>query len=301
MSSDPIFEGIFPALVTPFTADGESVDDAVLTQVVEFQLDAGVGGVIPCGSTGEFMNMTTDERKDVTEVVSSVVDGRVPVVPHTGALTTKETIDLSRHAERNGAAAVMVIPPYYEPVTWPEVLAHFRALSDAINIPIMYYHMPAATGLPLTREQFEELAAIENIKFTKDSSANAVQLGELFQEMPDKLKVFNGEDKLTFFGLTSGARASVWGAANFFPGLAVELYDAIIKKQDLPAAQEVWKRIWPIMTTVGELGYQSAVKAGCEVVGLPVGNPRLPLLPAPADFKARLADVLRASGVAVKG
>lgn len=295
--SDQLLEGLFPAIVTPFTSDGEAVDADVLRQVVNFQIDAGVGGVIACGSTGEFMNMTKDERKQVAEVSVDAAAGRVPVVVHTAALTTKEAVDLSGHAERAGAAAVMVIPPYYEPITWTELLAHFRAISDAISIPIMYYHMPSATGMELTMGQFEELAAIENIRYTKDSSGNAVQILELFEEMPDKLTVFNGEDKLTMFALAHGSRGSVWGAATFFPGLAVELFDAIVKRESLPEARDVWSRIWPIMATMGEIGYQSAVKAGCELVGLPVGVPRLPLLPAPAEFSTKLADVLRASGV----
>lgn len=292
-------EGILPAIVTPFTSDGEAVNDDALRSLVRFELGAGVSGLIPCGSTGEFMSLSHDERKHVVEVVIDTVGGAVPVIPHTGAMTTKEVIQLSQHAERAGAAAVLVIPPYYEPIAWGELLAHYRALSDAIGIPIVYYHMPNATGQRLTREQFEQLAEIENVRFTKDSGADAAQLGEIFQEMSGRLTALNGEDKLTLFGLTSGGRGSVWGSATFFPALAVELYDAVITKESLSEAQAVWRRIWPIMSALGDVSYQSAVKAGCELVGIPVGPPRLPIAPAPKEYYAKLAAVLRSSGVTV--
>jgi dihydrodipicolinate synthase/N-acetylneuraminate lyase len=124
-------------------------------------------------------------------------------------------------------------------------------------------------------------------------------LGEIFQEMSGRLTALNGEDKLTLFGLTSGGRGSVWGSATFFPALAVELYDAVITKESLSEAQAVWRRIWPIMSALGDVSYQSAVKAGCELVGIPVGPPRLPIAPAPKEYYAKLAAVLRSSGVTV--
>ncbi|WP_432974455.1 dihydrodipicolinate synthase family protein [Dactylosporangium sp. CA-233914] len=299
MSEVPNFEGIIPAIVTPFTADGTAVNDDVLRQVVRFQLDAGVGGLIPCGSTGEFFSLTHDERKHVVETVVAETNGAVPVLPHTGALTTKETVELSRHAEQAGAAAVMVIPPFYEPNTFPELLAHYRAISDAISIPIVYYHMPSASGHPLSREQFEQLAEIENVRFTKDSSAEPLPFAEISLEMAGRLTPINGEDKLVFAAFAEGARATVWGSATFFPGLAVELYDTLVVKQSLGDARAVWRRIWSVLQALRGVSYQSAVKAGCELVGLPVGSPRLPIAPAPKEYYSQLAAVLRAAGVEV--
>lgn len=297
-SSSP-FEGIIPAIVTPFTEDGSAVDEKALRRLVRFEIDAGVGGLIPAGSTGEFFSLTHEERKQVVEIVADEANGAVPVIPHTGAMTTKETVELSTHAEANGAAGIMVMPPYYEPLTWEQLLRHFQAVSDAVSIPVIYYHMPAASGLTLTNEQFAELAQIENIRYSKDSSGDAVQLLELLEELEGSLTVLNGEDKLTFLAFALGAKAGVWGSATFFPGLAVELYEALAVRQDLGAARAVWKRITPILATLGETSYQGAVKAGCEVVGVPVGRPRLPIDAAPESYYTLIRDTLRASGVQV--
>lgn len=297
--SSPLFEGIIPAIVTPFTEDASEVDESALRKLVRFEIEAGVGGLIPTGSTGEFFSLTHEERKKVVEVVADEADGAVPVIPHTGALTTKETVELSKHAEANGAAGIMVIPPYYEPLAWDELLRHLQAVSDAVTVPVIYYHMPAATGLPLTNEQFAQLATIENIQYSKDSSGDAVQLIELLDELDGSLTVLNGEDKLTFLAFALGAKAGVWGSATFFPGLAVELYEALAVRQDLLAARAVWKRITPLLATLGETSYQGAVKAALEVVGVPVGKPRLPISAAPESYYTLIRETLGASGVPV--
>lgn len=293
-------QGIIPAIATPFQPDG-SLDEEALRRLVRFEIEAGVGGLIPTGSTGEFFSLTHEERKRVVEVVSSEADGAVPVIPHTGALTTRETVELSQHAEQNGASALMVIPPYYEPLAWDELLAHYQAVSDAVSIPIIYYHMPAATGLEVTPEQFDELAQIENIRYTKDSTGNAVELLGLFKALKGKLSVLNGEDKLTFLAFASGAKGGVWGSATFFPSLAVELYDALVTNQDLVKARGVWDRIWTILDTLGEASYQGAVKAGLDIVGVPVGQTRLPIKPASKEYYTKLRGVLRDAGVDVVG
>lgn len=301
MSDNFELDGIVTAIVTPFTADLSAVDERALRAVTRFQLDAGVGGIIPAGSTGEFSSLTNAERKRVTEVVVEEVGGAVPVIPHTGAITTAETIDLSLAAQGAGADAVMVMPPYYEPHTWLEVLGHYQALSDAIDIPIMYYHMPAASHHEPTLEQFAQLADIENVRFVKDSSGNAVQAGEIQFLLGDRITHVNGEDKLTMQAFAAGGRASVWGSATFYPSLAVELYTATAVRKDLDEANAVWRRIWPIMVAIGDISYQSAVKAGLELVGVPAGVPRLPMAPAPRAYTEKLASILRDSGVALAG
>jgi 4-hydroxy-tetrahydrodipicolinate synthase len=299
--TDLTLEGIIPAISTPFTEGGAAVDDAALRRLVQFEIESGVGGMIPCGSTGEFMHMTHDERRHAAEVVVEETNGRVPVIVHTAALTTKEAIELSKHAQGIGAAAVMVIPPFYEPNIFSDLLNHYRAISDAIDIPIMYYHMPHASGQNLQRAQFEQLAEIENVQFIKDSSGDVLLFDELVQFSSDKLTPINGEDKLTLHALAQGGKASVWGSATFFPGLAVELWNAVVVKQSLDAANDVWRRIWPILDVIGEASYQAAVKAGLELVGVPVGNPRLPIGRAPQEFYDKLDGVLRESGVKLAG
>lgn len=294
-----LFTGIVPAIVTPFTDDASAIDETALRRLVRFEIEAGVGGLIPGGSTGEFFSLSHEERRQLAEIVLDETGTAVPVAPHTGAMTTRETIELSKHAEDHGAAGVMIMPPYYEPLAWDEVLAHFQAVSDAVSIPVIYYHMPAASGLELTNDQFRELSQIENVLYSKDSSGNGVQEIELMDEIGDSLTILNGEDKFTFLALALGAQAGVWGSATFFPGLTVELYDALAVRKDLDAARQVWKRIMPILHTLGQASYQGAVKAGCEVVGISVGKPRLPIHAAPTRFYESIRAALRVAGVEV--
>ncbi len=208
MSKAERLQGILPALVTPFTDDG-SIDEAALRSLVSRLVAAGVGGLVPCGSTGEFTTLSTEERKRVTEVVASQAAGAVPVVPQTGALTTNETVELSKHAEGAGAAAVMVVPPFYEPPEWEDVLVHYETVACAIGIPIMVYNIPAS-GTRMTAERIDELAGIPGVEYIKDSSADAVLLTRLLQEYGDRLGIFNGADTLSFCALAAGAAGAVW-------------------------------------------------------------------------------------------
>jgi dihydrodipicolinate synthase/N-acetylneuraminate lyase len=151
------FHGVLPALITPFTDDGTAIDAEALAANVERLIAAGAGGLVPGGSTGEFTTLTNAERRQLTEVTVAAAAGRVPVVAGTGALSTRETVELSVHAEQAGAAAVMIVPPFYDPLPWRELLAHYAAVADAIDIPIMYCNLPSATGQTLTAEQLREL------------------------------------------------------------------------------------------------------------------------------------------------
>src|SRR3954467_7149536 len=146
---DP-FHGVLPALITPFTDDGDAIDTRALSAIVDRLIAAGVGGLVPGGSTGEFTTLTNAERRELVEVTVEAAADRVPVVAGTGALSTRETVELSRHAERAGAAAVMVVPPFYDALSWRELLAHYTAVAEAIDIPIVYYNVPSASGVRVT-------------------------------------------------------------------------------------------------------------------------------------------------------
>src|ERR671925_2339457 len=166
------FHGVLPALITPFTEDGAAIDTQALAANVERLIGAGVGGLVPGGSTGEFTTLTNAERRQLTEVTVAVAAGRAPVVPGTGALSTRETVELSVHAEQSGAAAVMVVPPFYDALSWRELLAHYTAVAERISIPIMYYNLPSASGVTLTLEQFRELRAAANVTVLKDTGGD---------------------------------------------------------------------------------------------------------------------------------
>ena len=300
MTSKLELRGILPAMITPFTADGASVNTEALADHTRHLIDAGAGGLIPGGSTGEFASLSKAERQQVHTTVIAAAEGRVPVVPQTGALTVQDAIELSVHAEKAGAAGVMVAPPFYDPLSFAELHAYFSEVAGAISIPVMLYHIPSVTGQELTPAQIGELADIPGVASIKDSSGDASALTELLQVYSDRLQVCNGWDTLTFFGLASGAKASVWGAANIFPELAVELFDAVAGKGDLEAGRAVWSRIYPVIKFLEAESYTARVKAGSQLVGVQAGPARSPYLPLTPEAVATLADLLRKAGVTLR-
>jgi 4-hydroxy-tetrahydrodipicolinate synthase len=286
--SEP-FHGVLPALVTPFTEDGSAIDAGALTAIVERLIGAGVGGLVPGGSTGEFTTLTNAERRQLVEVTVEAAAGRVPVVAGTGALATRETVALSLHAEAAGAAAVMIVPPFYDALSWRELLAHYSAVADAIEIPIMYYNLPSATGLELTAAQFRELQGA-GVSSLKDTGGDAVAATELIQT--DGPTLLNGWDTLTFAALAAGVRAVVWGTASILPEQCVELHRLLIDDIDLPAARELWARLWPLCQLLEGQSYSAAVKTACRLVGDTTGPVRAPLLPLDDAATSELAAVL---------
>src|ERR671933_120000 len=269
--SEP-FHGVLPALITPFTEDGSAIDVDALAAVVERLVAGGVAGLVSGGSTGEFTTLTSAERRQLVEVTVEAAAGRVPVVAGTGALSTRETVALSVHAERAGASGVMVVPPFYDALSWREVLAHYTAVADAIAIPIMYYNLPSASGVKLTAEQLRELP----VTCLKDTGGDAVAATELIQT--DGPVLLNGWDTLTFAALAAGVRGVVWGAASIVPEQCVELHRSLIDDIDLPAARKLWARLWPLCQFLEGQSYPAAVKTACRLVGDATGPVRPPLL-----------------------
>jgi len=290
------FEGVLPALITPFSADGSRVDAAALRALIERCIVAGVGGLVPNGSTGEFTALTSDERRSVVELTIEAAAGRVPTVAATGALTTAETVALSVHAEQAGAAGVMVVPPFYGAPTWPELLAHYAAVADRVSIPIMYYNIPAITGVTLTVERAADLARV-GVSSLKDTGGDAVLQTELVQRQGHVPVLLNGWDTLTFAALAAGSRGVVWGAASFMPAECVALHRLLIEDLDLAGARDLWSRLWPICAFLESTSYAAAVKSACRSVGLTTGPVRGPLLELSTADAAHLAGLLEAAGV----
>jgi dihydrodipicolinate synthase/N-acetylneuraminate lyase len=289
--------GILVALATPFTADGAHIDDALLREHVDWMITSGIHGIVPAGTTGEFTTLTRAEREHLVEQVISAADGRVPVVPSTGALSTRETIELSRHAQDSGAAAVMVVPPYYDPLGWDELLAHYSAVVASVDIPVMYYNVPGATGLRLTAAQLGDFAAATGVRYIKDTGGDGSALTELLLRQSDRVTTFNGWDTLTFLGLTLGAKGSVWGASNVVPDLSVQLWDALAVRGDLAEGRRLWSLIWPICDALESANYVAMVKAGMDLIGRSAGPLRPPLQPLPTQARERLAQALAGAGV----
>ena len=267
------FHGVLPALITPFSEDGGAIDTEALAAIVDRLVGAGVAGLVPGGSTGEFTTLSHAERRRLVEATVQAAAGRVPVVAGTGALSTRETVELSVHAERAGAAAVMIVPPFYDALSWRELLAHYTAVADAIEIPIMYYNLPSASGVRLTAAQLRELP----VTCLKDTGGDAVAATELIHT--DGPTLLNGWDTLTFAALAAGVRAVVWGTASIVPERCVELHRLLVDDIDLPAARDLWARLWPLCHFLERQSYPAAVKTACRLVGDATGPVRAPLLP----------------------
>ena len=291
--------GILAAVTTPFTADGSAIDEPVIKTQVERLVAAGIHGLVPTGTTGEFMTLTPTEYRRVVELYVQAAAGRVPVVAGVGALSTKDAVELARDFEQLGADAIMIVPPFYDPLDFPALKAFLTAVSEAITVPIVYYNVPGATGIRLSADEIAELGDIERVDYLKDTSGDAVTLADLLASRSDQIKAFNGWDTLTFFGIASGAEASVWGAAGIVPELAVKLWEALAEKGDLAGGRELWKHLWAISDFLESVNYVAGVKAGLDLIGHSAGPARLPIQPLSAEQKERFAGILRAAGVEV--
>ncbi|MGW0731481.1 dihydrodipicolinate synthase family protein [Streptomyces sp. NPDC002851] len=299
--STPRFTGILAAVVTPLTADASAVDAAGIKRQAEHIVGGGVHGLVPGGSTGEFTTLTLDERKQATELYVEAAAGRVPVVAGTGALGTAETVELSVHAEKAGASAVMIVPPFYDAPTFEELLAFYGAVSDAIDIPIMYYNIPSATGVQLTPEELAKLARETAVTSYKDTGGDFAWFSAVKEQHARDITALNGWDTLTFAALASGAQAGVWGTASVIPRLCAELYDALAVRGDLHAGRELWKKIFPICRFLESHNYACGIKTGVELVGVSAGPTRRPVLPLAPQYRAEFRALLDAAGVETVG
>ena len=291
------FHGIFSPICTPFSSDGEHIDEATLKRLIDFQLDNGVHGIIPCGGTGEFFALSVEERKRVTTLTVAQVNKRVPVMAHTGACSTREVIELSNHAESVGADALMIVPPFYDVPTDDEIVAHYAAISKAVSLPIMVYNIPAHSKINLRPELLLQLVEIDNVQMIKDSTGDLVQFQKILEELGDRLIVFNGADTLSYSGLSLGAKGCVWGAANPTPKQCVQLYELVVERQDLLKSRELWTDLYPLNRFFETEGYAASVKAATRMAGLDLGEPRAPFTPLSDTKRSELRGLLAPLGV----
>jgi 4-hydroxy-tetrahydrodipicolinate synthase len=287
--------GVLTALATPFSADG-GVDEPKLRALVDRSIEGGVHGVVACGSTGEFSALSSDERRLVVEIVVDQVAHRVPVIAQTGATSTAEAIRLSRHAQSAGADVIMTVAPYYEPLSVAETLTYLRAVAGSVDIPVMLYNLPVATGIDLQPDTVGALAReVENIRYIKNTTVDLAQSAQLIHNYGDVISTFVGWDSLLLSALVEGAAGVMAGTANVVPAELVAVYDAV-RAGNLDQAREAWARVYPLIDAMMAQPFIPAVKAGLAAVGFPVGTPREPvagLEPAAAARIAELASALR--------
>lgn len=280
--------GVLSALLTTFDADG-ALDEATLRRVVDRNIDGGVHGVVACGSTGEFTTLTRDERRRVVEVVVDQTDGRVPVVAQTGGQSTTEAIALSRHAEQAGADAVMVVAPYYEPLSLAETRRYLTTVAGSIGIPVMLYNLPVATGVNMDPDFVGELAReVDNIAYIKDTSADMAQAGALVHRLGGVIRTFVGWDSLLLPALAEGAAGVMAGTANLLAAQLVSIH-AAIGEGDLDRARSEWEAIYPLVDAIMHAPFMPAIKHALNATGFAVGNPRLPILPLGEQEGAAIA------------
>lgn len=268
--------GIMVALITPFTDDKTAIDGPRLRAHIEHLIKAGTHGLVPGGSTGESTTLSLTERKELTELCVQYAAGRTPVVAGIGNTSTSEAVELARHAADVGAAALMVVPPYYDPVNLEQLKELMAEIHEASRqLPIIYYNIPSASGLTLFPEEIASLSSV-GVKYLKDKSGNAPASTELAFGLPDKITAFNGWDTLTLYGLATGTPGSTWGAANLIPELAVELWDTVAVKGDIVRGRELWKKAWPVCKFMESHNYAAAVRTGVELSGQATGGLRKP-------------------------
>ncbi|KAJ0418659.1 hypothetical protein BJY00DRAFT_324822 [Aspergillus carlsbadensis] len=288
--------GILVALITPFTDDKTAIDEPRLESHINHLIAAGIHGLVPGGSTGEFTTLSLAERKQLTELCVKYAAGRIPVVAGTGATSTAEAVELAVHAASAGAAAVMVVPPFYDPVNLEQLTEMFGEIHGASRLPIMYYNIPSASGLTLTPSEIAGLSKV-GVKYLKDTSGNAPAFTELVFGLSHQITAFNGWDTLTFYGLAAGCPGGVWGAANIIPELAVELYEAVSVKGDLVRGRELWSKAWPICKFLESHNYAAAVKTGVELTGQATGGLRKPFALLSPELQEELKGLLKNAGV----
>lgn len=291
-------KGIMVALITPYKADG-SVDLAALDVHINRMIDAGVHGLVPGGSTGEFFAQSAEERKAILDQVVKSAAGRVPVVAGIGDTSTGKAIDFARHAGGAGASAMMVVPPFYDTPNLAQLREFMSEVSAASGgLPIMYYNIPGASGVKLSPSEIASLSEV-GVHYLKDTSGDAPALTELLFGHSDKITTFNGWDTLTFYGLAAGAKGSVWGATNVIPELSVELWNAVAVQGDIVKGRELWAKIWPICSWMEAHHYSSAVKTGMEVRGWKTGGVRKPWALLADVHRNEIAELLKKAGVAL--
>lgn len=293
------FRGTYTVLITPFTPDGTAVDHPALKRLVDFQIEQGIDGLIPLGSTGEFLSVSRDERTAITETVVATAAGRVPVLIGTGAEDTRDAVALSREAEALGAQGVLVIPPFYSVPTEDELFHHYKSIADAIAIPIMVYNNPATANVDLTPPILARLATIEGCRYVKESTLDVTRVRDIIALCNGRpgaaMDVFAGV--LGYESAWLGAVGWVAVCSNVMPRLSRDMF-AAAARGDRTSALPLYRRLAPLLPFVGGPRYVSGTKAAFRLMGMDMGPPRPPRLPLPPEDQAALARVLAALAAA---
>ena len=289
-----MFEGILTALVTPFR-DGD-LDEEALRDLIERQIEAGVDGLVPCGSTGESATLSHSEHEIVVEIAVQAARGRVPVVAGTGSNDTAAAIELTRHAKRAGADGALLISPYYNKPTQQGIVEHYAAVACAAQLPLLIYNIPGRTGSNILPATMARLADIEHVVGVKEACGDLGQVSELIARCPDDFDVLSGDDALTLALLAIGARGVISTASNVVPLEMCELVRAF-RAGDATRARAIHYQLLPLFDALFCETNPIPVKTALHLMDQIGPEIRLPLTPIEERNRERLQVVLKELGV----
>jgi len=291
-------EGVMPPHITPFDKD-EEVDEAALRKLIHFWLDGGASGLVSCGSNGEAPYLTRDERRKVIQTVVDEVDGKVPVIAGTGAPSTRETIVYTKDAKELGADAALIVSPYYFKPDKKELLQHYKAVLEAVDIPVLLYNVPKFTGYNLEPSIIVQLAnEYDQIVAVKDSGGSIGQISDLASQVGGRISVLSGSGDLILPTFVMGGKGAIVAVAIVAPSICADIY-RFFKKKDIERAVEAQRKALRLNEVlIRRFNQISSVKEALSQLGQPAGYPRRPSLPLDEESRQEVRKVL--SEISVK-
>jgi len=280
--------GVNPALVTPFRRD-ETINEEGFRALIRSVI-LHVDGIVPCGTTGEFVYLSMDERKKLFEIAVDEVDGKVPVIAGTGACSTRQAVELTGFAHDIGASAALVVGPYYVTPSDKGFYQHYRTIADSCPIPILMYNIPQVTGSFIPRRVIEDLSGIPNIVGLKDSSGDLTYTLEILDRVRDRINVMIGHDEVVLPALAAGCSGMILASAQVFPDIWQRVYKAV-RENDLGTARVLQMKVQKLARMYCRLGGSVPVKASLRMMGIPAGRARRPLMEGGSILHEDLAEI----------
>jgi 4-hydroxy-tetrahydrodipicolinate synthase len=284
------FAGVFPYLVTPLNAEGE-VKPEVLARLCDDLIETGVHGLTPLGSTGEFAYLSREQRLRTVEITIEAAAGRVPVVPGVGATSTADAVAQARAYQKAGAAGILAILEAYFPLKDAQVEGYFRAIADAVDLPVVLYTNPNFQRSDLALDVIERLAQHRNVVGIKDASTNTGRLLSIINRCGDKIDVFAASAHIPACVMMIGGNGWFAGPACIIPRQSVALYD-LCRAGKWEEAMGLQRRLWRINEIFARFNLAACIKAGLEEQGYAVGDPVLPQMPLTAEERKIVAAAL---------
>jgi 4-hydroxy-tetrahydrodipicolinate synthase len=288
------FQGSFTALVTPFR--NGSVDEAAFRDLVDWQMEEGTDGLVPVGTTGESPTLSHDEHRQVVQWCVEQARRRVPVIAGAGSNSTAEAVDFAQHAERAGASAVLVVTPYYNKPTQEGLYQHFKAINDAIGIPIFVYNIPGRSVIDMSVETMKRLFELDNIAGVKDATANMVRVSQQRATMGEGFIQLSGEDATALGFMAHGGHGCISVTSNIAPRLCAEFQDACLRG-DFATALKLQDKLMPLHIALFVETNPAPVKYALSVLGKCSDRVRLPMVPVSDKTKASVREAMVHAGL----